>query len=167
MIIDFLLKERELSRRQKVKLLIDDRINRIIVNIKGIILKFINLEQLEEVRVSKEIIEGIIQKQNLVEEKVNHTLIKEDGQVEELEISKMDFTYYVGKELEKDVDDLLINFNQFLDSNQIYFLVNLKETLPKKIFKIRCSTLYTEFETDEYKVIENVLSKIREFKERR
>lgn len=161
LIIDFLLKEREVSQRQKekekVELLIDDRINRIIRNIKGIILKFINLEQLEDVKVSKEIIEGIIQKQDLIKEKLNHTLIKEDGQVEELEISKMDFTYYVGKELEKDVDDLLINFNQFLDSNQIYFLVRLKETLSKKIFKIRCSTLYTEFEKEEYGVIENLL----------
>ncbi|NFA42254.1 hypothetical protein EXM65_06590 [Clostridium botulinum] len=161
LIIDFLLKERELSQRQKekekVKLLIDDRINRIIRNIKGIILKFINLEQLEDVKVSKEIIKGIIQKQDLVKEKVTHTLIKEDGEVDELEISKMDFTYYVGKELEKDVDDLLINFNQFLDSNQIYFLVTMKETLSKKIFKIRCSTLYTDFEMDEYKVIENLL----------
>lgn len=161
LIIDFLLKEREESQRQKekekVKLLIDDRINRIIRNIKGIILKFINLEQLEDVKVSKEIIEGIIQKQDLFQEKLNHTLIKEDGQVEELEISKMDFTYYVGKEMEKDVDDLLINFNQFLDSNQIYFLVKIKETLSKKIFKIRCSTLYTKFEREEYKVIENLL----------
>ncbi len=161
LIIDFLLKERELSQRQKekekVKLLIDDRINRILKNIKGIILKFIDLEELEDVRVSKEIIEGIIQRQNLIEEKINHTLIKENGQVDELEISKMDFTYYVGKELEKDVDDLLINFNQFLDSNQIYFLVKLKETLSKKIFKIRCSTLYSEFENKEYKVIENLL----------
>lgn len=161
LIIDFLLKEREVSQREKekekVKLLIDDRVNRIIRNIKGIILKFINLEQLNDVKVSKEIIEGIIQKQDLIQDKVEHILIKEDGQVEELQISKMDFTYYVGKELEKDVDDLLINFNQLLDSNQIYFLVKLKETLTKKIFKIRCSTLYEDFGKKEYNVIENLL----------
>lgn len=161
LLIDFLLKERELAQKQKekekVKLLIDDRINRITKNIKEIILKFINLEQLDDVKVSKEIIEGIIQKQDLIKDKVKHTLIEEDGQVRELEISKMDFTYYVGKELEKDIDNLLINFNQFLDSNKIYFLVKLKETLSKKIFKIRCSTLYSEFEREEYKVIENLL----------
>lgn len=161
LIIDFLLKEREIIQRQKekekVKALIDNKINRIVMNIEGIILKFINLDQVVGVKVSKEIIEGIIKKQNLVQDKLEHTVITENGQVDELEISKIDFTYYVGKELEKDVDDLLTNFNQFLDSSQIYFLVKLKEILSKKIFKIRCSTLYTEIEEDEYKFIEELL----------
>lgn len=157
LIIDFLLKERETSELEKVKVLLDYKFNSIIKNTRIIILKFINLEDIGEDRINENIIKSIIEKQNLLTENINHIYIENDGTLNEISVSKMDFTYHIGKELEKDVDSLLKNFSSYLTSDQICFLVKLQDILSKKIFKIKCSTLYSDFENSEYKVIEGIL----------
>ncbi|WP_154826939.1 hypothetical protein [Clostridium butyricum] len=158
LIIDFLLKERALAEQNKINILINDKINSVIKNINKIILKFINLEDVEKSRLTDEIISSILSKQNLAEETLEYQQITEDGQVLSLEISKFDFTFYVAKEIEPEVSNLIQNYNRYLSAEQICNLIKLKEILSSKIFKVRYST-YKNITQAEYKLFESLLIK--------
>ena len=158
LIIDFLLKERALSEQNKINILITDKINSVIKNINKIILKFINLEDIDRSVLTGEIISGILSKQNLAEDSIEYQQITDDGQVVSLTISKFDFTFYVAKEIKPEVSNLIQNYNRYLTSEQICNLIKLKGVLSNKIFKVKYST-YKDITDGEYKFFEELLIK--------
>lgn len=159
LIIDFLLKEREQAEREKVVIIIDSKLEQIMRRINAIVLKFVNLEDIINISVDEEIIKKLIEQKDILHDQIEHSYITEQGDVEIAQISLVDFTYFIAREIEADINDLISNFSQYLTSNQILLLIKIREILSQKIFKIRCSKLY-DIETiteAEYGIIKGYL----------
>lgn len=155
--IDFLVKERELKDKEKVSVLIDTKVVNITNRISKVILKFMNLPNLEKETLSCEMIKNILEQDELEKENITYVEFKDDGQVQEKTINKFDYIYYVAKEIRPDVNILIQNFSQFLSTNKMICLINLLDLFDKNnIFKAKYST-YSELTQDEKKVFKNIL----------
>lgn len=157
LIIDFLLKERSVAEKEKVNFLIKDKISNVKSSINKIILKFINLDEMQDSNLSNELITNILSKQKLDEKVLDYIEITPDGQVNELKISKFDLTYYISREIEPEVTNLIQNFNQYLTVDEICILTKLNDVLKKnKIFKVKFSN-FEKVNGEEYEFYKNLL----------
>lgn len=140
-IINFFLEEREYGKNKDLKELLDYRMKRICDISNKMLLKYINFDEYDPININNELLINILKTQNLLMEKIKMSYIDDDGRINNEEIIKIDYPYFIAKELSPIVEQLTSNYGQYLDYNQITTLVELEEMLNRRIFKSRISLM--------------------------
>lgn len=140
-IIDFLHKERELNKKKELSELLRYKIKEIIGISNKMLLKYIDFKDYKANDISKDLLVNIIAKQNLLTETVEIMSIKDTGEVCQEKVPKIDYPFYIARELNPLLTQLISNYGQYLDHDQIIVLIELDGLLDKNIFKSRISTI--------------------------
>lgn len=140
-IINFFLEEREYGKKKDLKELLDYRMKKICDISNKMLLEYINFDEYDPININCELFINVFKTQNLLIEKIKMSYIDDDGKINNEEVIKIDYPYFIAKELNPIVKQLTSNYGQYLDYNQIMTLIELEEMLSKRIFKSRISLM--------------------------
>ena len=122
---------------------------------------FVSLQDIGTTELSDGVIRGILDNQDLKKRTIRHVEITEVGEVLVEEVSKFDYIFYVAKELNPEVNELLQNYTAYLSAEQLYMLMELKYVLREnKVFRSKFSTFDNPNEAEENKYKEFLTSAI-------
>lgn len=156
-IIDFLIKERELNGKSDLNDLLDYKIKEISTISDQMLIKYIGFENYNSGGISKDLFENIFSKQDLLTDIVEHTYITDEGEICTENVVKIDYPFYIAKELRPLVTQLISDYGKHLEHNQIVGLIELDEFLNKKIFHTKISLVEGVESTDTTKYVNSLI----------
>lgn len=138
-IINFILEEREYNKEKDIKKLLNFKMKKICSISKDMLLKYIDFNDYDINNISKDLLVNILSKQDLFHETIIHYDIQDTGSVVKKQIPKIDYPFFIAKELRPILMELTSNYGQYLEYEQIMAIIELEEILNKKIFNSRIS----------------------------
>jgi hypothetical protein len=142
-VIDFLIKERELKEKQSINVLLNNKISRISETIDEVLKKFIDFENFDKKNINKELLVNILEKQELDIPLIDYQYLESDGSYKKEKISKFDYIYFIGKDLLPVVDNLITKYSRYINNDILCDLISLEDILSERLVKFRISSMGT------------------------
>lgn len=156
LIINFIIKEKEYNKKSKLDKILNNKLKEIISKSEKMIFKYIDAEEYFSVSIDSNILHKIFKKQDLVESRIKHNIIYENGVAETIEISKIDYLFYIRKDLYPLLNQFVSSYGIYLEYDQLHLLISLQEILDRNIFRTKLSSI-SEINADIYEKYVDVL----------
>jgi len=151
LIINFIIKEKEYNEKSKIDKILKNKIKQIIDISNQMILKYIDAEDYININLNKDTLYTILKKQDLRKSEITYKNITQDGIAEIKQISKLDYLFYVRKELYPLIHNFISSYGIYLEYRQLSLLMSLQEILERNIFRGRLSVQKDNIDDDIYK----------------